>query len=186
MAAGYAVGGISAGFWLVRWRTGGDVRAQGSGATGATNAGRALGGAGFAATLALDAGKGAAVAGAARWIEAPAPWAFAAALAVIVGHVWPAQLGFRGGKGIAPLLGAWLVLAPLALGPCLAIGFIALLVSRRFVLSGLCGLVGLPLATAWATHDSAAALAATAALGLMLYTHREHLRRRPRARPLSS
>lgn len=182
LAAGYALGGVSAGYWLVRWRTGRDVREQGSGATGATNTARVLGARGFALTFALDAAKGALIAAAARWLELSEVGCFAAAVAVLVGHVWPAQLGFRGGRGIAPLLGAWLVLAPLALAPCLALALGALALTRRFVTSGLCGLALLPVGTMWASDDAGATALAAGALAIVLVAHRDHLRGRAGAR----
>ena len=177
LVAGYLLGGFSAGFWLVRWRTGGDVRSQGSGSTGATNVGRVLGSGGFAAALLLDAAKGALVAGCARWLDVSAAWAFGVGLAVIVGHVWPIQLGFRGGKGVAPMLGAWLVLAPLALAPCLLAAVVALAGLRRWVIAGLCGLAVLPVSTWWVTGDTMAGIFGGAVLAILLHTHRAHLRR---------
>src|SRR5215207_10054628 len=108
LPAAYLLGGSSAGYWLVRFRTGTDVRRQGSGATGATNAARMLGRGGFALVLLLDAIKGAVAAIVARILGFEGGWEFAAAVAVVAGHVWPIQLGFRGGRGLGPLLGAWL------------------------------------------------------------------------------
>ena len=57
--AAYLMGGCMPGYWFVRWRTGRDVREQGSGGTGATNAGRALGRSGFFVVMVLDGLKGA-------------------------------------------------------------------------------------------------------------------------------
>lgn len=186
MIVGYLLGGFSAGFWLVRWRTGGDVRTQGSGSTGATNAGRVLGPGGFSAALLLDAAKGALLAGMARLMDVPTPWAFGVALAVIAGHVWPVQLGFRGGRGVSPLLGAWLVLAPLALIPCLGIALLALAAVRRFTIAGLCGLAALPVSTWWITREPVAAIFTIAVLAVVLHAHRAHLRRWLRPEPAAS
>src|SRR5262245_14621671 len=127
----YLLGGVSAGYWLVRLQTGVDVRAQGTGVTGATNAARILGRRGFALVLLLDALKGALAALVSRAVGFEAGWEFAAAAAVVAGHVWPIQLGFRGGRGLGPLLGAWLVLAPLAIGSCLLIAGATWAISRR-------------------------------------------------------
>lgn len=149
--AAYLMGGCMPGYWFVRWRTGRDVREQGSGGTGATNAGRALGRSGFFVVMVLDGLKGAVAVALARWQQQPELWLYAAAVAAIMGHVWPLQLGFRGGKGIATLLGAWLLLAPWALLPCLILAAIVLLILRRFTLAGLCGLSVLPVALACRT-----------------------------------
>lgn len=175
LAATYLLGGCSPGYWMVRWRLAIDVRDQGSGGTGATNVGRLLGRGAFTAVLLLDAAKGAVAVAAVRWLNFPEIWAFAAAFAVVAGHVWPVQLGLRGGRGVAPLLGAWLVLAPAALVPCLIAALLALAALRRFTISALCGLALLPLAAWWATSERAATGLAAAMLVVVLCAHREHL-----------
>jgi hypothetical protein len=102
----YAAGCFSPGYYLFRWRRGGDIRARHSGSTGARNAGRELGRAGFAAVFLCDALKGAGVIGIARAFGLPPAWIPALAPCVVAGHIWPAQLGFRGGKGLVTALGA--------------------------------------------------------------------------------
>lgn len=172
----YVLGGFSAGYWLVRLKTGKDVRAHGSGSTGATNTGRLLGHSGFALVLIFDAAKGAIATALATSLQTGTVAASAAALAVVIGHIWPVQLAFRGGKGIAPLLGAWLVLEPLALVPCLLLALLALALTKRFTLSGLCGLILLPFGAWWFSKDAAIAITAASTLAACLYSHRSHLR----------
>ena len=171
----YVVGGLSAGYWLVRLRTGADVRTQGSGATGATNAARMLGRGGFAMVLALDAAKGAFAALLARLAGLGDGWEFVAAVAVIAGHVWPVQLGFRGGRGLGPLLGAWLVLAPIAIGACLLAAGVVWAISKRRVMSGLFGAFLLPFTTWWTSRSVTAAMLAAVAFGIVAFAHRSHL-----------
>ena len=166
------------GYWLVQWRTGRDVRAQGSGGTGATNTGRALGRGGFFSVLLLDSLKGALAVGVAVWQQQPAAWVCATVVAVIAGHVWPLQLGFRGGRGIATLLGAWLVFAPWALLPCALLTLVVLALVRRFTFAGLVGLSILPAATWWATGGLRPAVVASGVvLAVVFYAHHDHLRR---------
>src|SRR5579863_6882563 len=110
---GYLLGSIPFGWLLTRLAGLGDIRAIGSGNIGATNVLR-TGRKGLAAlTLLFDLGKGStAVALAAHWGREPA---LVAAGAVILGHMFPVWLGFRGGKGVATALGVLLALAwPLA------------------------------------------------------------------------
>lgn len=172
----YLLGGVSPGYWLVRWKTGADVRQIGSGATGATNAARALGRGAFAAVLALDAAKGALAALGARFAGLEGGWEFFAAAAVVAGHVWPVQLGFRGGRGLGPLLGAWLALAPLAIGACLIIAGVSWAISRRRVAAGLFGTLLLP-ATTWFEVPAPPAVAGTVAAAIVvLVAHRLHWR----------
>lgn len=111
----YALGCLSAGYYLARWK-GLDLRAAGSGSTGARNAGRLLGKGAFALTFALDLLKGAGAVLLARALT-PHPWAPALAwVVVVVGHVWPVQLGFKGGRGISPAVGGLVATSPLLTG----------------------------------------------------------------------
>lgn len=73
---------------------------------------------GSALVLLLDALKGALAVVVARAAGLTGGWEFAAGTAVVAGHVWPVQLRFRGGRGLGPLLGAWLTLAPPARSAC--------------------------------------------------------------------
>jgi glycerol-3-phosphate acyltransferase PlsY len=172
----YLLGGFSPGYWLVRWRAGIDVRATGSGGTGATNVGRVMGRKAYAVVLVVDLLKGALVGGVARVMHIPEAWAFAAAFLVVAGHVWPIWLGFRGGKGVGPFVGAWLVLAPLALLPSLVLGLVLLAWLRRFTMAGLCCLVVLPPAAWWATGTRIPVAAACLTISLLLWSHRANIR----------
>jgi len=178
VAASYLLGGFSPGYWLVRLRTGSDIRRQGSGGTGATNAGRVLGKGGFAIVFLGDALKGALVAKLSLFVSQDITWQHAACLAVVVGHIWPLQLGFRGGKGISTLLGAWLAIAPQVLLPCLLLALPCLLLSRRFTLSGLAGLLLLPASAYFLLSRSPWVLCfSLLSLIVVLYAHREHFRK---------
>lgn len=127
----YALGCLSAGYYLARAR-GLDLREAGSGSTGARNAGRLLGKGAFALTFGLDLLKGL-LAVLLAGVLAPGPWGRPLALlAVVAGHVWPAQLRFQGGRGISPAVGGLLALSwkltgllalPLLLGWALARSF---------------------------------------------------------------
>jgi glycerol-3-phosphate acyltransferase PlsY len=111
---GYLLGSIPFGLLLTRFAGHGDIRGIGSGNIGATNVLRA-GGKGLAAlTLALDLGKGTvAVMIASGWGREAA---LVAAGCVILGHMFPIWLGFRGGKAVATGLGVLIALAwPVAL-----------------------------------------------------------------------
>ena len=114
--AGYLLGSIPFGFLLVKLFGDGDVRQRGSGNIGATNVSRkspALG----ALTLVLDAAKGFLAVELAAYFGRALPdprLMAAAALLAITGHMFPLWLRFRGGKGVATALGAFLRLVPLA------------------------------------------------------------------------
>src|SRR3981081_2555985 len=131
-AYSYLLGSIPFGYIPVRAFRGQDVRQTGSGNIGATNVSRTSPGLG-ALTLVFDLLKGLAAVAITR-ILFPANHTFqgAAALFVIVGHMFPVWLRFRGGKGVATGLGSFLVIAPKAVLVAVAI-FIGVAVIFRYV-----------------------------------------------------
>jgi acyl phosphate:glycerol-3-phosphate acyltransferase len=105
----YLLGSIPFGLLLVKAQGGPDIRSIGSGNIGAANVARNAGPIAGALTLLLDAGKGyLAVWLAARGTGGNAHWIMAAAVAAVMGHVFPMWLRFRGGKGVATSLGVFL------------------------------------------------------------------------------
>jgi glycerol-3-phosphate acyltransferase PlsY len=111
---GYLLGSIPSGLLVTRLAGLGDIRRIGSGNIGATNVLRTGSKAAAALTLVLDLAKGSVAVGIGQaWGEEAA---LVAAGSVIIGHMFPVWLGFRGGKGIATALGVLLALAwPVAL-----------------------------------------------------------------------
>jgi acyl phosphate:glycerol-3-phosphate acyltransferase len=109
LAVGYLAGSLPFAYWAGRLR-GVDLRAAGSGNTGATNAFRVLGIKVGITVMALDMGKGAAAVLAARAIAGGDLVPVLAAAAAFVGHLYPVFLGFRGGKGAATGTGAMIAL----------------------------------------------------------------------------
>jgi acyl phosphate:glycerol-3-phosphate acyltransferase len=105
VAVSFLVGAIPFGVLVSRAFYGTDIRSSGSGNIGAANALRTLGRRGALAVLALDALKGLAPVLAAKALGGTTA-GVAAALAAVVGHCWSPFLGFKGGKGVATLLGA--------------------------------------------------------------------------------
>lgn len=139
LVAGYLLGSIPTGLWVGRWRGGGDIRASGSGRTGATNAFRKLGLKWSLLVLAIDAAKGAApilIIGAA--FDSPTGEALGG-LAAILGHQFPLFAGFRGGRGAATALGATLAALPFAIACAVAAAAPLLWRTRVMSLSVLIG-----------------------------------------------
>lgn len=140
----YAAGCFNTGYYLVLFLRKRDIRAYGSGSTGARNVGRLMGRAGFFATFAGDALKGAAVIWAARALHADPrllPWLAPLAVA---GHIHPAQLAFRGGKGLATALGAMMALDVRFALIGLPLYFLPRLHPQGHILSGVAPMVVLP------------------------------------------
>ena len=112
LGVGYLLGSIPVGLLLTRLSGRGDLREIGSGNIGATNVLR-TGSKGLAAlTLLLDAAKGAAAV-----MIAQAMWpdgVMFAAAGALIGHLYPVWLKFKGGKGVATLLGIIVPLLPIA------------------------------------------------------------------------
>ena len=142
-ALSYLLGSIPFGYLLVRIIRGEDVRRSGSGNIGATNVARKSRGLGVL-TLLLDAAKGfLAVQVAALICRFPEhdPRLYRAmalsALLAIVGHMFPVWLGFRGGKGVATALGAFLRFSAASVLIAVIIFFVVVLVSRRISLGSI-------------------------------------------------
>lgn len=118
IVAAYLLGAVPASYLAGRWTRGIDLRQHGSGNLGATNTFRVLGPRVAAPVMAFDMLKGwlpawlfPQVDGSLEW-----RWALAYGAAAILGHVFPVYMGFRGGKGVATGGGAFLALAPVAVG----------------------------------------------------------------------
>jgi glycerol-3-phosphate acyltransferase PlsY len=135
VVVGYLLGSISFAVLLVRAVAGKDIRSEGSGNAGATNVLRAYGKKLALLVAFLDVAKGAAAVLLVRLVTADPFWGSAAGVAAILGHVFPVFYRFRGGKGVATAVGAFLVLAPLALLSCLAV-FVAIVATTRYVSLG--------------------------------------------------
>jgi len=117
----YLLGCFNTGYYLVRLAAGQDIRVLASGNTGGRNVGRLLGHWGFILTFLGDAGKGALAVWCVRHMGGGHMLATVALLAVAAGHIWPVQLGFRGGKGFATYAGGMVVLEPVVLSMSLVL-----------------------------------------------------------------
>jgi glycerol-3-phosphate acyltransferase PlsY len=136
----YLLGSIPFGYILVKIFRHQDIRATGSGNIGATNVLRS-GAKGLGiATLLLDCGKAFLAVKIAQQI-APGNYdlAVTAAVAAILGHVFPVWLGFRGGKGVASALGVFLALSPAAAGCTFAIFLVIFFFTRYVSLASIIG-----------------------------------------------
>jgi len=174
VAIGYLLGSIPFGLVLTRLAGLGDVRKIGSGNIGATNVLRTGNKTLAGLTLVLDIGKGAAAAliGASWGLEAM----LAAAAAVIIGHMFPVWLGFRGGKAVATALGVLIVVAwPVALVAAL----IWLAVAILFRFSSLAALVACVVAAAYAGFvvDGERAFLVAAIAIAIIARHHQNIRR---------
>lgn len=176
LLAACALGCVNAGYYLVRISKGIDVRQTGSGSSGATNVARLLGWRGFVLTLLLDAAKGAFAVGLARVAATDPMIPVGCLVAVVASHVWPVQLGFRGGKGIAPYFGALLCLDPVLAGGFLVLTLAGWVVVRTYKLAGLGAVAGVPLVGWWFEVSGGTVIGLGIAGTIILIAHRANLR----------
>lgn len=143
---GYFLGSIPFGYLLVRATGGGDIRFIGSGNIGATNVARTSGWSVGIATLLLDAAKGfLAVWLAGHFSGGSIRIMMFAGLASILGHVFPAWLGFKGGKGVATALGVFLAICWLATVAAVLLFILVALFYRYVSLGSVSAAAALPL-----------------------------------------
>ena len=170
------MGAVPVGY-LVGRVLGVDIRRKGSGNVGATNVLRTAGWTPALATLAGDIAKGYV----ATWMGGQAGvgpiWAGTAAVLAVAGNCWPVFLGFRGGKGVATSVGAFLRITPWALVPAIVV-FLSLLASFRFVsLASICAAGGLPLAILALGYPVPLALAGLAVAAIVVARHQQNIQR---------
>jgi acyl phosphate:glycerol-3-phosphate acyltransferase len=177
----YLLGSLSGSLLLGRLR-GVDIRDSGSGNAGGTNALRTRGWRFALVVVLIDVGKGTLAAWIALRLHQPAlplsptGLGLAATLVAAAGHAWPLWFGFRGGKGVATLLGGLLLLWPIVLLPLLAVWLLVLGIGGYVGLASIVAVAALvPLA--WLAAGMEALVFALLATAFVLYTHRGNLQR---------
>jgi acyl phosphate:glycerol-3-phosphate acyltransferase len=184
--AAYVLGCFATAYYLVRVWKGQDIRQLGSGTVGGRNAGRILGPPGFVIVVAGDVLKGVLAVLLARWLGAQS-WALVAAMAAVVaGHVWPAQLGFHGGKGAATMMGA-LIGYDIRIALVVVVLFVILFaIFRSFTVGGLLALVLTPLALLLLSQPLLSVAAVLAPVLVVLVAHRSNIRAKLHSRPAAT
>jgi glycerol-3-phosphate acyltransferase PlsY len=179
---GYLLGSIPFGLLLARAFAGVDVRDEGSGNIGATNVLRSAGKKLGVATLVLDVAKGALpVAACLAYFGGNAhagDWPALTAVAAFLGHVFPAWLRFRGGKGVATAFGAFAALTPgSALAAAVAFG-VTVAATRIVSVASMAAAATCAVAAA-VIHGarSPVTVAALAMLVVVLFRHQGNIRR---------
>ena len=178
----YLLGSVSGSLLLGR-RIGVDIRHQGSGNAGGTNAFRTQGWRFALGVVLIDIGKGALATGFTVWVQtrwggglaSGSYWVWWAVLCAAAGHTWPVFHGFRGGKGVGTMVGGLGVVWPMSLLPCLLVWLLTLTTTGYVGLASvLATLVLVPMAWFW---GDAPVWFALSAAGFIVFTHRLNLRR---------
>jgi glycerol-3-phosphate acyltransferase PlsY len=180
VAYSYLLGSIPFGYLLVRAFRGQDVRQTGSGNIGATNVSRTSPGLGVL-TLVLDALKGfAAVAITRLLFPGNNTLLGTAAFFAIVGHMFPAWLRFRGGKGVATGLGAFITLTPKSILVMVGIFVVIFLALRYVSLASILAVAMFPL-LAWILEPDRVTVQMLAFIAssslIIVVKHHENIRR---------
>jgi glycerol-3-phosphate acyltransferase PlsY len=185
----YLLGSVMGSLAIARLAGGADIRTLGSGNAGATNALRTQGKKVGLAVLAIDLAKGWIATGVvAPWLipgglvpaaAAPlAPWcAPLCGVAVMLGHIYPLWYGFRGGKGVATLLGAVLGINAWLLLPMLLTWLAAVIAFGYVGLASILGAVALAVAIALTSQSAPLLVFGILSALLILYTHRANIAR---------
>jgi len=179
----YLLGSVSGSMLIGRLKKV-DIRSQGSGNAGGTNAFRTQGLVFALGVVMIDVGKGYI---AARWIPAinlgglgsvadEELLVMACAFAAVLGHCFPLWHGFRGGKGAATVVGALIVIEPWLLLPLVMTWLITLIMTGYVGLSTvLAGFSLLP--AAWAMNDDRLMIFSAILAFFLLFTHRANMHR---------
>ena len=174
LAVSYLLGSVPFGLVLTRLSGKGDIRAIGSGNIGATNVLRTGSKGLAAATLLLDMAKGAL----AVWLAQHfwPGYELHAAAGALIGHLYPLWLRFRGGKGVATLLGILIVLLPIAAAVYAGVWIALLLIMRISSLAGMAAAASAPV-TAAVIGDTMRFPLLVGLAVLVIWQHRGNLRR---------
>lgn len=184
----YLLGSVMGSLVIARLTGGADIRTLGSGNAGATNALRTQGRKVGLAVLAIDLTKGWIATGVlAPWVlpsvipSAAAPltlWCVPlCGIAVMLGHVYPLWYGFRGGKGVATLLGAVLGINGWLLLPMMLTWLAAVIVFGYVGLASILAAVALAVAIAVTSQSAPLIAFGIVSVLLILYTHRSNIAR---------
>ncbi|MBC6992304.1 glycerol-3-phosphate 1-O-acyltransferase PlsY [Hymenobacter sp. BT491] len=188
LAAAYLIGSIPTALWVGRRFFGIDIREHGSGNSGATNTFRVLGKKPGSAVMAFDVFKGWAATSLASVMVSQGAirpdqllyFQLACGVLAVLGHIFPIYAGFRGGKGVATLLGMMLAIAPGTVGICLLIFLLVLFISRYVSLSSMTAGVAfalLQLLPPFRPDNSLLLVFGFVLAGLLIYTHRANIGR---------
>lgn len=174
----YLLGSVPSGVVVARIMGGADPRTGGSGNIGATNVLRTLGRKAAVATLAGDFLKGVIpVLIATAFLKPDCTFLYLTAMSAIIGHDFSLFLGFKGGKGVATTIGTVMVLSPL-IAILLLVTWISVVVVTRYSSAGALSAAAVsPVFALFVVGDGRLALFCIAAGGLLVFKHRENIKR---------
>ena len=173
----YLVGAIPVGYLVGRAFGIGDIRRHGSGTIGATNVLRTAGKLPAVLTLVGDVVKGALAVALGGFTSGDGRATAACAVAAIIGNCWSVFLGFRGGKGVATGLGAFLALVPWAVLPAALVWLVVTATFRYVSLASVTSAVCVPLGALALGYPRAAVVACVFGAAIVIARHHENIGR---------
>lgn len=167
----YFLGSITGAYYVTKTLIGKDIRELGSGNAGARNAGRQLGKKGFFYTLLIDVAKVMiALSITALVFPENKMMLLVSAFFLLIGHILPLHLGFKGGKGVVVFLTTTLYCVPQAIAVlAITIGMGYLLI-RNFTIAGLLSMFSIPI-TAWVLDQNEFAMGLSLLFIIMVIPH---------------
>lgn len=181
----YLLGSIPTSVWIGKYFYGIDIREHGSGNAGATNTFRVLGKKPGIVVLLIDILKGSMAVSLAYIFEDILPTnefidiEIGLAIASVFGHIFPVFAGFRGGKGVATLLGSTIIITPLSCALALVVFLIVLFLTKYVSLSSMSAGISYPIILHLIMHNEQKTLTIYSILIalLLIITHRKNIRR---------
>ncbi|MEH7383335.1 glycerol-3-phosphate 1-O-acyltransferase PlsY [Bacillus sp. JJ1533] len=174
----YFIGTIMSAYVVTKFMKGEDIRKLGSGNVGARNAGRLLGKSGFVLTALGDVLKGMIVVIGAKQLGFSFEIEILSLIAVVVGHLWPITLKFKGGKGIATAAGGLVVLAYQPFLVFAGIFLFLLAILRSFTIAGMTAFFTMPFIYWYMDYSIRECVLIFIVIALLLYAHRDNLKER--------
>ena len=180
----YLIGSIPTALIISRKYFGIDIRDYGSGNMGATNTFRVLGSKYGTIVMALDILKG--MAAVSLYTFLPhyldneldrTNFMIGLGLASVIGHIFPVFAGFKGGKGVATLLGMILIVQPVVAVSCVGVFLLVLYLTRYVSLSSILGALMLPVSVLWIwnEHEIMYRIFALLVAFLVIITHQKNI-----------
>lgn len=184
--AAYLIGSIPSSVWIGKRFYGIDVREHGSGNAGFTNTVRVLGWRAGLPVFLIDVFKGYLAVSLAHFSASLIPGSLAfinfqllLGAAGVLGHIFPIYVGFKGGKGVATLVGLLLAIQPQVTLICMAIFIVVFLTTRYVSLSSMIAGIAFPILNIFVFHTTAVSLIIFSMIVsiLLLLTHQKNIER---------
>jgi glycerol-3-phosphate acyltransferase PlsY len=172
----YLVGCVCTGYYLTKLLSGKNLGRIGSKSLGATNVGRVLGKKGFVITFLLDLLKGIFVAYVANYIGLDKMWILLFGIMAVVGHIWPFQLNFSGGKGVSTFLGVMLFFDYRVVLSFMGIFLPLYLLTRKFSMAGLIVISFSPIILYLFNYDYGILLISVVFIGIIMIAHKTNIK----------